>query len=79
MNVFQKQLELVNLIDQGAFGSVFAAQHKIDRVTYAIKQIKIRAESDRERVLREAEIHSQLNNPNIVHYKWSWTSGEGEK
>ena len=79
MSDFQKSLTLVKLIDKGAFGSVFAVQHKIDKVTYAIKQIKIRAASDRERALREAEVHSQLNGPNIVPYKWSWTSYEGEK
>lgn len=62
------------LIAHGGFGEVCQAKNKLDQKVYAIKKVKL-VESQPDicqRTLREVNVFSNLNHPNVVRYHSSW-------
>lgn len=54
-------------ISKGAFASIHKGEHKYTRKTVAIKEIKVKNTNNlKNYVIRELEIHKNLNHPNIV-------------
>lgn len=58
-------------IGSGGAGEVFAAQHRLDKIVYAIKKIKLNWTSANDVIqhLAEVKILASLNHPNVVDYK----------
>lgn len=64
----EDELEIVQSLGRGSFGYVFKAVEKTSGEFRAIKIIPIKAQEEFEICLRELEILSSCNCPNIVWY-----------
>ncbi|KAH8607450.1 Protein kinase domain [Trypanosoma vivax] len=69
--LFQQHFDVLKRIGHGGEGKVFCVKHQVTGAMYAIKAIRIR-EEDKQRCVREAILHSSLDNPNVVRYFYSW-------
>lgn len=70
---FSSDFSIVESLGQGMDGIVYQAIHKLDRRVYAVKKITfpyslIRSKSQ----IKEAQIMTGLNHPNVVQYYTSW-------
>lgn len=64
--------EVMGAIGQGQYGTAYKARHKIEDKLYCLKRITMTAKDDRREALREAQLLSSLNHPNIISYKESF-------
>lgn len=64
--------ELLGAIGQGQYGTAYKARHKLEDRLYCLKRITMTAKDDRQQALREAQLLSSLNHPNIIGYKESF-------
>ncbi|AAZ10841.1 eukaryotic translation initiation factor 2-alpha kinase, putative [Trypanosoma equiperdum] len=69
--LFQQHFDVLKKIGRGGEGNVFCVKHQVTGAMYAIKAVRIR-EEDKQRCVREAILHSSLDNPNVVRYFYSW-------
>mmetsp|Transcript_23560 Transcript_23560/g.51706 ORF Transcript_23560/g.51706 Transcript_23560/m.51706 type:complete len:731 (-) Transcript_23560:30-2222(-) len=60
---------LQGAIGQGQYGTAYKAQHKYDGQLYCIKRIPMSAKDDQKASLKEAQLLSSLDHPNIIGYK----------
>lgn len=60
-------------IGSGSFGNVFKTIHKLDKNEYAIKIVPVYNDMNESKYIKEVELISKLDNPNIVRYYNSWT------
>ena len=60
-------------IGSGSFGNVFKTIHKLDKNEYAIKIVPVYNDMNESKYIKEVEMISKLDNPNIVRYYNSWT------
>ena len=78
MPEFEKAFSSLRRIGRGGFGKVYSGCNNLDRNSYAIKEIVLGRDFDKERAFREAQTHSQLCHVNIVRFHWTWVSPHGE-
>jgi tRNA A-37 threonylcarbamoyl transferase component Bud32 len=66
--------EVIRSIGSGNFGQVYLVRHKYEGRNYAVKKIKTRdiSEKDRENTEQEIRLLQKLRHPNIVAYKDSY-------
>ena len=66
--------EIIKSLKGGAFGQVYLARHKQEKKLYAIKKVKTRemSEKDRKATMQEVKLLQKLSHPNIVAYKDSF-------
>ena len=75
-----RDFEDVLKIGRGGFSSVYAAKHKVDQQTYAIKKSVLQLSSSRSqpvneelnRLLQEVWLFAAISHPNIIRYNNSW-------
>ncbi|KAL6747220.1 kinase-like domain-containing protein [Haematococcus lacustris] len=67
-----QQYELLGAVGQGQYGVAYKARHKLDGSLYCIKRIGLSAKDDQSSALKEAQLLSQLDHPNIIGYKESF-------
>ncbi|KAF5836952.1 kinase-like domain-containing protein [Dunaliella salina] len=64
-------------IGQGQYGTAYKARHRLDGQLYCIKRIPMTAKDDHAGALKEVQLLSQLDHPNIIAYKESFVDQEG--
>lgn len=69
---FLKNFTDIILIDNGGFGQVFKARHKIDDEIYVIKRVRY----DGPKVKREVKALAKLKHPNIITYYSCWSGDD---
>ncbi|KAH8489986.1 hypothetical protein H0E87_022487 [Populus deltoides] len=69
---YKEDFEEIQCLGHGTYGRVMKCKHKLDRIEYAVKKIKI-GYNDREVILREASTHAKMHHKNIVRYHQAWT------
>jgi serine/threonine protein kinase len=67
----------LTILGEGNFGCVIKARDSTDGTFVAIKQVEYFAD-ERDQVLLEADIHSELRHPKIITCIKTWTSNIGE-
>ncbi|XP_044744106.1 eIF-2-alpha kinase GCN2 isoform X2 [Coccinella septempunctata] len=68
------EFELIDLLGEGAFGSVHKYKNKLDERFYAIKKIplNIRSKHTIKKIKNEVKLLSRLDHENVVRYFTSW-------
>ncbi len=74
---FSKEFIVKGQLGEGGFSKVFEAESRIDRQTYAVKQIVLRNrhrdyEEQVERILREVRTLARTDHPHVLRYFNSW-------
>uniref|UniRef100_A0A7S0R2F9 non-specific serine/threonine protein kinase n=1 Tax=Chlamydomonas leiostraca TaxID=1034604 RepID=A0A7S0R2F9_9CHLO len=64
--------ELQGVIGQGQYGVAHRARHRLDGQLYCIKRIPMSAKDGAADALKEVQLLSQLDHPNIIGYKESF-------
>lgn len=74
MSRYQREFLEIEFIASGAFGEVYKAQHRLDRINYAIKKICVTSNHAQsvKQYLNEVTTLAKLNHTNIVSYKAAW-------
>lgn len=74
INKYRNNYNQINLLGEGAFGSVFKVFHLFEKKLYALKKIFITEDlvSDNFDIFKEVQLYSELNHTNIVRYYSSW-------
>ena len=69
----------IKVLGEGSFGKVFLMRDKINRKFLCVKVIKIKniPKKEREATKMEVDLLRRLNHPNIVQYKDSFLSNQG--
>ena len=63
--------EIIKILGEGSFGSVYKVKRKINGKEYALKKVKMQALSSKEKegALNEVRLLASINNPYIVKHK----------
>jgi hypothetical protein len=73
---YAREFTQMDMLGKGSFGDVYKAQHKLDGVTYAIKQVLFSncGYNDPKvgKVLREVKCLAMLDHPNVTRYFSAW-------
>ena len=72
---YRTEYETLSTLGRGAFGTTYKVTNRIDSRVYALKSIQLSANinaTERQRVLREAEVLSSLNSEHVVRYYAAW-------
>lgn len=69
---YKEDFEEIQCLGHGTYARVMKCKHKLDRIEYAVKKIKI-GYHDKEVILREASTHAKMHHKNIVRYHQAWT------
>lgn len=64
--------KVLEVVGQGQYGTAYKAQNVLDGQLYCIKRIPMTAKDDMNGALREVQVLSSLNHPNIIGYKESF-------
>jgi len=74
INKYRNNYNQINLLGQGAYGSVYKVFHKFEKKIYALKKIFISKDiiEDKFDIFREVQLYSNLEHRNIVKYYSSW-------
>lgn len=66
--------EIINELGSGSFGKVFKAKKKSDKQLYAIKQIDLGSQSQREKenAVNEIRLLASINSPYVIGFKDSF-------
>ena len=67
---------VLELLGEGAMGSVQLVRRKHDGVRLALKSVTIRKASDRTLALNEVSILRRLGHPGVVRFEGSFTQGD---
>eukprot|EP00002_Diphylleia_rotans_P038773 TRINITY_DN8861_c0_g1_i2.p1 TRINITY_DN8861_c0_g1~~TRINITY_DN8861_c0_g1_i2.p1 ORF type:complete len:729 (-),score=152.74 TRINITY_DN8861_c0_g1_i2:319-2505(-) len=68
--------ETLQMIGRGSYGEAYLVRHRVERQTYVLKRMKLRAATRKEKDSAKLEVSllSKLLHPNIVAYKESFTT-----
>ena len=70
---YRTDYETLCVLGQGAFGTTYKVRNRVDDRIYAMKSVLIGSDTDeRNKILREAEYLSGINNENVVRYFGAW-------
>lgn len=73
---YNKTFTSIKRLGVGGFGSVYEAIHKIDKIHYAIKIVKL--DSYEPELFREVYYLARLNHPGVVRYYNTWIEYENK-
>ncbi len=72
-SLFLKDYEPLRILGSGRFVLVFEAKCKIDGRHYAVKRLHLSCNTlDKEKMMREVDLHAPLSHPNIVRISQHW-------
>ena len=74
-----EQFEIVELLGEGSYGSVWRAKHKKTGIEVAIKKVPFQEEKDMEEMMREVSFMKDLVSPYIIRYYGSARHKEGKE
>jgi hypothetical protein len=72
-SLFLKDYEPLRILSSGVFGLVFEAKCKSDGRHYAVKRLHLSCSTlDKDKMMREVDLHAPLSHPNIVRIYQHW-------
>ena len=74
-----EQFDIVELLGEGSYGSVWRATHKSTGTEVAIKKVPFQEEKDMEEMMREVSFMKDLVSPYIIRYYGSARHKEGKE
>ena len=78
---YHSDFEELQLLGRGGFGEVFKVRHRLDKLLYAVKKIRLsrRGSAVNKRILREVSTIGMLHHTFIVRYYQAWIEEEEER